>query len=487
MAGPSQTVTRGTPAHPGSQIGLQSLPPQPVPLARQTGIVMRTGTKRGLTALAVILLGGAAFLRFIVYPEHASLEASAGQGASPTLPAPNPTLMPTVNIARVARWENGAKPQAAAGLQVAAYAEGFEHPRWMALLPNGDVLVAEANKPQTDDPSTGIADWVADKVKSMAGAGVKSPERIVLLRDADGDGVAEERHVFLKGLHSPFGMALVGGDLYVANADALVKVPYRPGQTEITATPEKVVDLPSGINHHWTKNVIASPDGQKLFVTVGSNSNVGENGLDKEMGRAAIWEYTIATKQMREFATGLRNPNGLGFEPVTGALWTAVNERDEIGSDLVPDYVTSVRDGGFYGWPYSYWGQHVDTRVQPQKPDLVARAITPDYAVGTHTASLGIAFSQGSSLPEAWKSGLFVAQHGSWNRRPKSGYKVVYVPFRDGKPVGQPVDVLTGFLNADEKAQGRPVGVILDKTGALLVSDDVGKVIWRVSGASTTN
>lgn len=448
---------------------------------------MRTGTKRGLTALAVILLGGAAFLRFIVYPEHASLEASAGQGSSPTLPAPNPTLMPTVNIARVARWENGAKPQAAAGLQVAAYAEGFEHPRWMALLPNGDVLVAEANKPQTDDPSTGIADWVADKVKSMAGAGVKSPERIVLLRDADGDGVAEERHVFLKGLHSPFGMALVGGDLYVANADALVKVPYRPGQTEITATPEKVVDLPSGINHHWTKNVIASPDGQKLFVTVGSNSNVGENGLDKETGRAAIWEYTIATKQMREFATGLRNPNGLGFEPVTGALWTAVNERDEIGSDLVPDYVTSVRDGGFYGWPYSYWGQNVDTRVQPQKPDLVARAITPDYAVGTHTASLGIAFSQGSSLPEAWKSGLFVAQHGSWNRRPKSGYKVVYVPFRDGKPVGQPVDVLTGFLNADEKAQGRPVGVILDKTGALLVSDDVGKVIWRVSGASTTN
>ena len=448
---------------------------------------MRTRSKFGLTALALVLLGGAAFLRFIVYPESATLDASAGQGASPTLPAPNPTLMPTVNIARVARWENGAKPQAAAGLQVAAYAAGFDHPRWMALLPNGDVLVAEANKPQTDDPSTGIADWVADKVKSLAGAGVKSPERIVLLRDADGDGIAEERHVFLKNLHSPFGMALVGEDLYVANADALVKVPYRPGQTEITAPPEKVVDLPSGINHHWTKNVIASPDGARLFVTVGSNSNVGENGLDKETGRAAIWEYTIATKQMREYATGLRNPNGLGFEPVTGALWTAVNERDEIGSDLVPDYITSVREGGFYGWPHSYWGQHVDARVQPQRPDLVAKALAPDYAVGTHTASLGMAFSQTSSLPEAWKSGLFVAQHGSWNRRPKSGYKVLYVPFRDGKPAGQPVDALTGFLNADEKAQGRPVGVILDRTGALLVSDDVGKTIWRVSGSGSTH
>ncbi|MHC2002712.1 PQQ-dependent sugar dehydrogenase [Methylobacterium sp. CM6241] len=447
---------------------------------------MRNRSKLGLAALGVVLLGGAAFLRFVVYPEKASLEASAGEGANPTLPAPNPTLMPTVNIARVARWENGAKPKPATGLQVAAYAAGFDHPRWMYLLPNGDVLVAEANKPKTDDPSTGIADWVADKVKSMAGAGVPSPDRIVLLRDKDGDGVAEERHMFLTGLHSPFGMALVGSDLYVANADALVKVPYAQGQTEITAKPERVVELPSGINHHWTKNVIASPDGNKLFVTVGSNSNVGENGLDKEVGRAAIWEYTIGTKQMREFATGLRNPNGLAFEPTTGALWTAVNERDEIGSDLVPDYVTSVKEGGFYGWPYSYWGKHVDERVSPQKPDLVAKAIAPDYAVGTHTASLGIAFSNGSALPEAWKSGLFVAQHGSWNRRPKSGYKVIYVPFKDGKPTGQPVEALTGFLDADEKAQGRPVGVILDKTGALLVSDDVGKVIWRVSGGTQT-
>jgi len=448
---------------------------------------MRTGSKIGLAALAVVLLGGAAVVRFVVYPESASLEAAAGHGPNPVLPAPNPTVMPTVNIARVAQWKDGAKPQAAAGLQVAAYAQGFDHPRWLHLLPNGDVLVAESNKPQTDDPSTGLTDWVADKVKSLAGAGVKSPERIVLLRDRDGDGVAEERHEFLKGLHSPFGMALVGGDLYVANADALVKVPYQEGQTEITATPEKVVDLPAGINHHWTKNVIASPDGRTLFVTVGSNSNVGENGLDREKGRAAIWEYTIATKQMREYATGLRNPNGLDFEPTTGTLWTAVNERDEIGSDLVPDYVTSVKEGGFYGWPFSYWGKHVDERAQPQDPALVATAITPDYAVGTHTASLGIAFAMDAKLPEAWRNGLFVAQHGSWNRRPKSGYKVIYVPFKDGKPAGRSIDVLTGFLDADENAQGRPVGVALDKTGALLVTDDVGKTVWRVSGAAPTN
>jgi len=448
---------------------------------------MRTAAKVGLAALVLALAGGAAFTRFVVYPESATLDYAAGTGPNPTLPAPNPTMMPTVNIARIAPWAEGATPKAAQGLTVAAFATGLNHPRWPYTLPNGDVLVAESNSPKTGDKSTGVADWVADKVKSLAGAGVDSPNRIVLLRDKDGDGVAEERHILLKGLTSPFGMVLVGSDLYVANADALVRVPYTAGQTEITASPEKVADLPSGINHHWTKNVIASPDGERLFVTVGSNSNVGENGLDIEKGRAAIWEYTVATKAMREYATGLRNPNGLAFEPTGGALWTAVNERDEIGSDLVPDYVTHVQDGGFYGWPWSYWGQHVDTRVQPPRPDLVAKAIAPDYAVGTHTASLGIAFSQGSNLPETWKSGLFVAQHGSWNRRPKSGYKVIYIPFKDGKPAGAPVDVLTGFLNADEKAQGRPVGVTLDKTGALLVTDDVGNAVWRVSGAAAPN
>ncbi len=448
---------------------------------------MRKAAKVGLAALVLALAGGAAFTRFVLYPESATLDFAAGTGPNPTLPAPNPTLMPTVNIARIAPWMQGATPKAAQGLTVAAFATGLNHPRWPYTLPNGDVLVAESNAPKSGDKSTGVTDWVADKVKSFAGAGVDSPNRIVLLRDKDGDGIAEERHILLSGLTSPFGMALVGSDLYIANADALVRVPYREGQTTIDATPEKVADLPSGINHHWTKNVIASPDRQKLFVTVGSNSNVGENGLDIEKGRAAIWEYTIATKAMREYATGLRNPNGLAFEPKTGALWTAVNERDEIGSDLVPDYVTHVQDGGFYGWPWSYWGQHADARVQPPRPDLVAKAITPDYAVGTHTASLGIAFSFDSTLPEAWKNGLFVAQHGSWNRRPKSGYKVIYIPFKDGKPAGAPVDVLTGFLNDDEKAQGRPVGVALDKSGALLVTDDVGNAVWRVSGATASN
>ncbi|KQT49300.1 L-sorbosone dehydrogenase [Methylobacterium sp. Leaf456] len=448
---------------------------------------MRTAAKVGLAALVLALASGAAFTRLVMYPESATLDFAAGTGPNPTLPAPNPTLMPTVNIARIAPWADGATPKAAHGLNVAAFATGLNHPRWPYRLPNGDVLVAESNAPKSGDRSTGLTDWVADKVKSFAGAGVDSPNRIVLLRDKDGDGLAEERHVLLKGLTSPFGMALVGSDLYVANADSLVRVPYTEGQTEITASPEKVAELPSGINHHWTKNVIASPDGQKLFVSVGSNSNVGENGLDIEKGRAAIWEFTIATKAMREYATGLRNPNGLAFEPTGGALWTAVNERDEIGSDLVPDYVTHVQEGGFYGWPWSYWGRHPDARVQPPRPDRVAKAIAPDYAVGTHTASLGIAFSAGSNLPEAWKSGLFVAQHGSWNRRPKSGYKVIYIPFEDGKPAGAPVDVLTGFLNADEKAQGRPVGVALDKAGALLVTDDVGNAVWRVSGAAASN
>ncbi|TXM97201.1 sorbosone dehydrogenase family protein [Methylobacterium sp. WL122] len=447
---------------------------------------MRTGTKIGLGALAVLLLGGAAFVRFAVYPESASLQLADGQGASPTLPAPNATPLPTVNIAPAAGWAKGAKPAPASGLSVAAFAEGLDHPRWLYTLPNGDVLVAESNTPPSDGKFPGVKAWIAGKIMDRAGAGVKSPDRITLLRDADGDGVAEVKTVYLKNLTSPFGMALVGNDLYVANADALVRVPYEAGKTENGATPEKVVDLPAGINHHWTKNVVASPDGTRLFVTVGSNSNVAENGLEAEKGRAAIWEYTLATKTFREFATGLRNPNGLGFEPKTGTLWAAVNERDEIGSDLVPDYVTSVKEGGFYGWPHSYYGQHVDDRVSPQRPDLVAKAIVPDYALGPHTASLGIAFSQGANLSPAWTSGLFVAQHGSWNRRPKSGYKVIYVPFADGRPAGKPIDVLAGFLDADEKAQGRPVDVVFDKAGALLVSDDVGNAVWRVTGATAS-
>ncbi|ALN81163.1 PQQ-dependent sugar dehydrogenase [Lysobacter antibioticus] len=415
--------------------------------------------------------------------ETATLQVADGTGQRPTLPAPNKTMLPTVNIAPAVGWPSGGKPVPAPGLAVTAFADGLDHPRWLHVLPNGDVLVAESNAPASDKKASGIKAWIAGRMMKRAGAAVPSADRISLLRDADGDGVAEFRSVFLQGLHSPFGMALVGNDFYVANADAVLRFPYREGETTIAQAGTKVTDLPAGINHHWTKNLIASADGRKLYITVGSNSNVGENGMAMEEGRAAIWELDRASGKKRLFATGLRNPNGLAWEPTTGALWTAVNERDEIGSDLVPDYITSVRDGGFYGWPYSYYGQHVDVRVKPQKPELVAKALVPDYALGPHTASLGIAFSHGTSLPAQFADGLFVGQHGSWNRKPKSGYKVIYVAFENGQPDGQPVDVLTGFLDAAENAQGRPVDVRLDKHGALLVTDDVGNIVWRVTAA----
>lgn len=414
--------------------------------------------------------------------ESSSLQVIDGTGPSPKLPEPNKTLIPTVNIAPAVGWPAGGKPTAAAGTQVAAFAEGLDHPRWLYVLPNGDVLVAETNAPPKPDDSKGVRGWVMEKVMGKAGAGVPSPNRITLLRDADHDGVAETRTVFLQNLNSPFGMTLVGNDLYVADTDRLLRFNYEPGATEIKTQPIKVVDLPGGtLNHHWTKNVIASKDGSKLYVTVGSNSNVAENGLDKEEGRAAIWEVDRATGNHRIFASGIRNPNGLAWEPTSGALWTAVNERDEIGSDLVPDYITSVKDGGFYGWPFSYYGQHVDVRVEPQNPDLVAKAIAPDYAVGPHTASLGLTFAEGNKLPAQFKEGAFIGQHGSWNRKPHSGYKVIFVPFAAGKPTGQPVDVLTGFLDKDENALGRPVGVVIDQQGGLLVADDVGNKVWRVS------
>lgn len=413
--------------------------------------------------------------------ESSTLQVADGTGPSPKLPEPNKTLIPTVNIAPAVGWSQGAKPIAAEGLQVSAFAEDLDHPRWLYVLPNGDVLVAETNAPPKPDDSKGVRGWVMEKVMGKAGAGVPSANRITLLRDANHDGIAETRSVFLQNLNSPFGMALVGNDLYVADSDKLLRFPYQAGADSINAQPTKVVDLPGGpLNHHWTKNVIASPDGKKLYVTVGSNSNVGENGMDKEEGRAAIWEVDPATGSHRIFASGLRNPNGMDWEPATGKLWTAVNERDEIGSDLVPDYITSVKDGGFYGWPYSYYGQHVDVRVDPQNPELVAKAIAPDFAVGPHTASLGLSFADGSKLPN-FTEGAFIGQHGSWNRKPHSGYKVIFVPFADGKPTGMPMDVLTGFLNADEKAMGRPVGVVIDKQGDLLVADDVGNTVWRVS------
>jgi glucose/arabinose dehydrogenase len=416
--------------------------------------------------------------------ETSSLQVSDGTGPSPKLPEPNKTLIPTVNIAPAIGWPAGAKPIAAPGTQVAAFAEGLDHPRWLYVLPNGDVLVAETNAPPKPDDGKGIRGWVMGKVMGRAGAGVPSPNRITLLRDQNHDGIAETRTVFLENLNSPFGMTLVGKDLYVADTDRLLRFHYENGETAIKSQPIKVVDLPGGtLNHHWTKNVIASKDGSKLYVTVGSNSNVGENGMDQEEGRAAIWEVDRATGNHRIFASGIRNPNGLAWEPQSGALWTAVNERDEIGSDLVPDYITSVKDGGFYGWPYSYYGQHVDVRVTPQNPERVAKAIAPDYAVGPHTASLGLTFAEGSKLPAPFTQGAFIGQHGSWNRKPHSGYKVIFVPFSAGRPTGQPMDVLTGFLTDDEKAMGRPVGVVIDQQGGLLVADDVGNKIWRVSAA----
>jgi glucose/arabinose dehydrogenase len=419
----------------------------------------------------------------------AKLPLSAGIGPQPTLPAPRPSPIPTVNIAPARGWLPGATPQAAPGTQVAAFARDLDHPRWLLVLPNGDVLVAETNAPPKPEDAQGLRGWVMQRMMKRAGAGGPSADRITLLRDTDGDGVADLRSVLLDHLRSPFGMALVGDTLYVANSDAVVKFPYAAGDTRITAGASHVVDLPAGaINHHWTKNLIASPDGSKLYVTVGSNSNVGERGMDAEAERAAIWEVDVRDGAHRIYASGLRNPNGLAWAGDRGdgstapTLWVVVNERDEIGSDLVPDYLTSVRDGAFYGWPYSYYGQHVDVRVQPPQPERVARAVSPDYALGPHTASLGLASSAGSRLPAPFAHGMFVGQHGSWNRQPHSGYQVVFVPFEGDRPSGAaPVDVLTGFLSSQGDAFGRPVGVAIDKTGALLVADDVGNVVWRVS------
>ena len=408
-----------------------------------------------------------------------------GVGPTPQLPEPEKSLIPTVNVVEAIGWSEGEQPAPAAGMAVMPFAKGLDHPRWLHVLPNGDVLVAETNAPPRPDDAKGIKGWFFKRYQKKAGGAVPTANRISLLRDADGDGVAETRTALVTNLNSPFGMALVGSTLFIANADAVVKVPYTEGATEIRDTPQKVADLPGGtLNHHWTKGLIASPDGRKLYAAVGSNSNVAENGMDKEEGRAAIWEIDVETGATRLFATGLRNPVGMAWEPVTGALWTSVNERDELGNDLVPDYITSVTDGGFYGWPYSYYGQHVDDRVKPARPDLVATALVPDYALGSHTASLGLAHSGANTLPAAFKEGMFVGQHGSWNRKPRAGYKVIFVPFANGKPAGMPIDVLTGFVRENGEAMGRPVGVAIDSRGGLLVADDVGNTVWRVSGTT---
>jgi glucose/arabinose dehydrogenase len=414
--------------------------------------------------------------------ETARLPPSAGEGAHPTLPPPNKTLIPTVNVAPATGWPAGKTPVAANGMRVSAFATGLSHPRWLHVLPNGDVLVAETNAPERPEDGKGIKGWVMKQLMKKAGAGTPSADRITLLRDADGDGVAEVRAPFAEDLDSPFGMALIGNALYVANTDAIVRLGYTPGAMRADGKPETVTGLPGGpLNHHWTKNIIASRDGSKLYATVGSNSNVAENGIDKEEGRAAIWEVDVQQRSKRLYATGLRNPNGMAWEPGSGTLWTVVNERDELGSDLVPDYLTSVRDSTFYGWPYSYFGQHVDQRVQPPRPDMVAKAVVPDYALGTHVAPLGLAWLGGSKLAPPFVDGMAIGEHGSWNRKPLYGYKVVFVAFANGKPQGKPIDLLTGFLSPEGDAYGRPVGVAVDSRGGLLVADDVGNTVWRIN------
>lgn len=410
------------------------------------------------------------------------LPEEAGYGPNPTLPEPQSSWFPTIKIAEAVGWREGEKPQATYGGQVTAFATGLQHPRWLYELPNGDILVAESDAPpKPEDKQGGLRAWVQGLFMTRAGSRTPSANRITLLRDLDGDGVAEIKTAFLENLTSPFGMALVGDQLYVANADAVVRVPYAEGETKSPATPVKVADLPAGRNHHWTKSLIASSDGTKLYVGVGSNSNVGENGMAEEERRAAVLEIDTTTGATQVFASGLRNPVGIDWNPVTKELWVAVNERDEIGDDLVPDYMTSVKPGGFYGWPYSYFGQIVDKRVEPQKPDLVAKAIKPDYALGSHTASLGMTFVKSEGLGPRYLGGAFIGQHGSWNRKNPVGYRVIFVPFANGKPSGMPIPVLTGFLNDKGQARGRPVGVIVDRRNGLLVADDVGNVIWRLT------
>ena len=400
-------------------------------------------------------------------------------GGDPSLPAPaEQGPVPVVNVAEAVGWPDGAAPTAPDGFTVTRYAEDLDHPRWMHLLPNGDVLVAESST--EPEPGGGIRGFVMRMLQRRGGALNESADRITLLRDADGDGVVETRSLFLENLNQPFGMALVGDTLYVGNTDGVVAFPYRTGQTSIEAEGRTIASFP-GASGHWTRNLLASEDGRRLYVTIGSKSNIGDEGMEVEEGRALIREIDLSTGQSRVFASGLRNANGLDREPSTGVMWTVVNERDLLGDDLVPDYMTRVRDGDFYGWPWSYWGQTVDTRVQPANPEMVARALTPDYALGAHTASLGLVFAREDSLTPEWRNGVFIGQHGSWNRSEPVGYKVVFVRFANGMPTGRPVDFLTGFLDREDRAFGRPVGVAFDRTGALLVADDAGDIVWRVA------
>jgi hypothetical protein len=437
-----------------------------------------------LPRLAAVLAVGVASLGL------ASCDDTGGDpkvqiGANPALPAIQQYLLPPIRIAPPVPWRNDT-PKVSQGLQIRALATGFEHPRSLYVLPNGDVLVIESNGPKA--PVFRPKDLITGVVQGLAGAKAKDANRITLLRDTKGDGVPQLRTVFLDHLNSPFGVALIGHYLYVANTDAIMRYPYEEGQTFITDKGTKLTDLPGGpIDHHWTKALLASPDGSKLYVGIGSNSNVAENGMEAEHERAAIWEVDVATGAHRVYASGVRNPTGMQFEPETGKLWAIANERDEIGPDLVPDYLTSVRDGGFYGWPYSYYGQHLDPRVMPQRPDLVSKAIKPDYALSSHVAPLGLAMYTGSTLPAHYRGGAFVSEHGSWDRTPLNGYKVVFVPFSGGTPSGPAQDVVTGFLDQNSHARGRPVGLAVDRAGALLIADDVGDTVWRVSSAPASS
>jgi len=430
------------------------------------------GTDAGLLALAALVACG---------PKAG--DPARQYGPNPYLPDPHQYLLPPMSVPTEVGWKPGETPTVAAGLKVQAMATGLEHPRIVYTLPNGDVLVVESNSPGTKPYRP--KDYIQGKVKSLAGAGDKGGDRVTLLRDTNGDGKPALKTVLIDHLHSPYGVALVGDMLYVANTDAILAFPYTAGATRIPATGKLLTDLPAGpIDHHWTKSLVASPDGSKLYVGVGSNSNITENGIDVEAGRAAIYEVDRQTGGKRIYASGIRNPTNLAIEPQSHRLFAVANERDEIGPDLVPDYLTSVKDGGFYGWPYSYWGQHVDVRVQPQRPDMVAKAIKPDYGLSSHVAALGLAFSKGETLSPAYANGAFVGEHGSWDRDPLNGYQVIFVPFANGGPTGKPVTVVSGFLAKDHKTvHGRPVGVALDRTGALLIADDAGNTVWRVSAA----
>lgn len=414
--------------------------------------------------------------------DDSSFDIASQIGPDPKLPAPRQYLFPPMKIAQPVGWSSGQVPTVAKGLKVQALATGLEHPRTVYVLPNGDVLVAEPSGPPPE-PITRPKDFILNWLLSYAHGKVEGANRITLLRDSNNDGVPDLRTTFIDNLSSPFGMVLVGGDFYVADTDAIMRFPYSEGQTKIEAPGQKLLDLPAGpINHHWTKSLTASPDGNLLYVGVGSNSNVGENGLEAEKGRAAVWEVDRSSGRARVFASGLRNPNGLRFEPKTHVLWAVVNERDELGPNLVPDYFTSVKDGAFYGWPFSYYGDHVDPRIMPRHPDMVEKAIKPDYALSSHVAPLGVAFVTDGPLAAIFGEGAFVAEHGSWDRDRFNGYRVVFVPFKDGRPAGAPKDVLTDFVTGD-RAHGRPVGLAIDKTGALLVADDLGNAVWRVTAA----